>query len=343
MINLEILRQETLTGMIQEFKPEQLEFKASGILPVRNVIGDVASWDVETTPRTKVDFTGTHSPAKPMKLNGMKQKTAQLGNVFVSKNMQASIFDNLRQPGSEAEQVAAQQQIAREEREFAAAFDRTDEFLIASALQGKIEGVKVDDLEIDDIDYGIPAANLFVYNSGTPELNCGDWLDESTDVPDALRRAKKAVRRATGYKLETLWVSDLIQQALIKNERVVRVLKSTAEGVRQLEEGTIGRLMGLNIKPVDHTYVNASNMVTPYLPENIAIATPMASDDWGFMAYGTTNIINDAKNGFKRVAGRYSYASIQENPSGLTMYAGYKPLPIIRKPGVLVKFTATAA
>lgn len=341
MIDNDLLRQEKLTGMVQEFKPEALDFMASGILPVENVQGLVHTWDVEVNPRGITGLVGDHSPAKPLGLNGIKQQTAKLGLIRLSKNLPASLFRSIRQPGSEAEQRNASQQIAREEREFAALMDRTEEFLIASALHGSIS-TTVDDLEIAAIDYGIPAGNKFVYNSGTAELNCGDWLDESADVIGALRRMKKAVRQGTGYRLETAWVSDLVQEALLKNDQVVRVLKSTEAGRVALEEGRIGRLMGINFREVDHTY-KVGSTVTRYLPQHIMVVTPAPSRDWGFMGRGTLFVPNDARDGFVEVGGRSSYAEVQVNPPGLTLYANEATLPVIRKPGVLVHATVTAA
>ncbi len=341
MIDNDLLRQEKLTGMIQEFKPEALDFKNSGILPADSVQGLVHTWDVEVNPRGVTGLVGDHSPAKPLGLNGIRQQTAKLGLIRLSKNLPASLFRSIRQPGSEAEQRNASTQIAREEREFAALMDRTEEFLIASALQGSIT-TTVDDLELAPIDYGIPAANKFTYNSGTPSLNIGDWLDESTDVIDALRRFKKAVRETTGYRLAKGWVSDLIQAALLKNEQVVRILRSTEAGRVALEEGRIGRLMGIDFMEVDHTY-KVGATVTRYLPQNIAVFTPAPSKDWGFMGEGTLFVPNDARDGFVEVGGRSSYANVQVDPPGLTLYAAEATLPVIRKPGVLVHATVTAA
>ncbi|MGH9462005.1 MAG: major capsid protein [Vicinamibacteria bacterium] len=339
-----MLRQEKLTGMIQEFLPEQLVFKTSGILPARSVVGETATWDIETTPRGKLGFQGNGSPAKPLSLNGIKQKTARLGRIFVSKNLQAAMWQNIRQPGSEAEQMAAQQQIAREEREFASAFDRTEEFLISSAIQGKIEGVKVDDLEIDDIDYGMPAGNIFAHNEANPDLNCGDWLDESTNIPDAVRKIKLAVRRATGYALKRAYISDEIQVGLLQNDTFKTYMAQTAAGQRAMEEGSLGRFMGLDWFPVDHVFIDDDGSTeVPYIPANLAVFTPAPSEDWGYLQYGSELIPNDARTGFKQVLGRYSFATMQDNPPGLTLFAGYRLLPIIRKPGALAKATVTAA
>ena len=90
MIDNDLLRQEKLTGMIQEFKPEALEFKNAGILPVEDVQGLVATWDVEKTPRDITGLVGDHSPAKPLGLNGIDQQTAKLGLIRLSKNLPAS-------------------------------------------------------------------------------------------------------------------------------------------------------------------------------------------------------------------------------------------------------------
>lgn len=342
MLDNALLRHEKLTGMIQEFKPEELAFKNSGILPKVDEMGLTAEWDIEVTARGILGFVGDHSPAKPQPLNSIKKQFAKLGVIRVSKNLPASIFQQIRQPGTDAEQRNAATQIAREEKEFSAAFDRTEEFLIASALQGSIS-TTVDDLAISAIDYGIPAANKFTYNSGDPTLNVGDWLDESTDIVDAVRRMKLASRVATGYALKKVWISDLVQQAILKNERVIAVMRSTTEGVRSLEEGSMGRFMGLDWVVVDHNYKNSAGTVTRYLPANTIVATPAPSTEWGFMRYGSLFVPNNTEDGFVEVGGRHSYAGIQKNPPGLTLYAGLAALPIIRKPGVIVRATVTAA
>ena len=342
MLELELLRQEKLTGMIQEFTPEDLIFKGSGILPVENGSGETVTWDIQRTPRNVLGFQGDHSPAKPQQLTGMGQRTAKLGKIFISKNIKASLFNQLRQPGSDAVQKNASAQIALEEKEFAASMDRTEEFLVASALQGEIT-TTVDDLEVDPIDYGIPAANKFTYNSGTPSLNIGDWLDVSTDIADAIRRFKKAARVATGKKITRGWISDLVQQALMKNERFIQIMRSTAEGVRALEEGSMGKFMGINWTVADHVYKDAANADVPYLPENVGVFSPEPSTDWGALRYGSDLIPNNAGDGFTEAMGRYSYSEMQKNPPGLTLYAGLRVFPIIKKPGALIHATVTAA
>jgi hypothetical protein len=276
-----------------------------------------------------------------MALNGVGKNSVKLGVVRVSKNLKASLFRKLRTPGTEQEQKNAAWQIAKEEREFARAFDRTEEYWMASALQGSI-AAQVGDVTISAINYGIPAGNQFAHNHGTPALNCGDWRDESTDLHEAIERIKDAARQATGYELTRAYVSGSMKASMLKSESFRDFVDGSPTGEAAAKEGSLGRFSGLNWFAVDHSY-KVGSTVTRYLAKNKVIFTPEPDGEWAFMRYGSLEVPADDDEGFNEVLGRSSYAMMQKDPPALTLVAGLAALPVIPKPGAIVLATVSAA
>lgn len=339
-MNPELLRQEKLTGMIQEFLPSQPIFKS--MLPIETDLGDTVTWDIEKEERKLTGFQGDGSPAQPLALSGIGQKTAKLGKIFISETLKGGILNQLRKLGSEQDDLAAKGRVLAAEKSLAGYIDRTEEFLAASALQGSIT-TTVDGLAVDAIDYGIPTGtNVFTYNNGTAAINCGDWADPSTNILEALEKMVSAAEDVSGYTVKNAFVSGTVMQYLLNNEKVIELLRGTSEGVGMLEQNRITKIGDLILRRANRKYRNASGVLTRYLPEKVVVLCPEPSTDWGSMRYGSDLVPNDAGDGFKDQMGRYSYSEIKKNPVGVTLYGGVRLLPVIKKAGALIKATVAA-
>lgn len=334
MIDVELLRQEELIGMINEFEVSGLELTASGILPERGGMGDNKTWDIKVVQRDIDSFEGKYSPAGTRKMTTIKQQTAALIKTFKSTRVPGQILMDLREPGTTTRQVVAQNRIAEELQELNDLVARQDEFLIAQALQGSID-VTIDEIA-HTVDYLFPASHKPQTIGGGGQNALVSWLDPGADIVADIRRWKKLIQQDSGFKPTNVWCSDLTIEALIKNDFVANYFSSTPAGGEFLREGVMSRFMGLNWRPYENTFVDENDVVTRYIPEDLIIITPDPNPVWGEFWVGSDVIPTDDLRGMHEVHGKYSYSELSTNPPSIALYLGKKRLPLIKRPNAIV-------
>jgi len=342
MIDVELLRQEELIGMINDFEVDpNLELTASGVLPVSNGMGDNKSWDIKVVQRDIDTFEGKYSPAGVRKMQYVKNQTATLVKTFKSTPIPGQILIDLREPGTTTRQVVAQNRIAEEQQELLELIRRQDEFLVAKALQDDLS-VKIDDIQ-HDVEYFFPAGHKNLTIGGGGNNVAVDWFDSGADVVHEIRKWKQLIAEDSGYKPETVWCSDEIIECLIKNDFVAQYFATTPAGQEFLKEGTISRFMGLNWKPYMNTYTDENNAVQRYIPKGDLIMHARPSKTWGEFWVGSDVIPTDDKQGMHEVQGLYSYSELVTNPPSIGLFAGKTRLPLIKKPNAIVVARVTAS
>jgi len=342
MIDVELLRQEELIGMINDFEVDNnLQLTASGILPVANGMGDNKSWDINVVQRDIDTFEGKYSPAGVRKMKYVKNRTAKLIKTFKSTPIPGQILMDLREPGTTRRQTVAQDRIAEELQELNNLIDRQDEFLIAKALQDDLD-VTIDDIA-HTVDYAFPAAHKNLTIGGGGNNVATDWFDSGADIVHDIRKWKQAIAEDSGFTPTTVWCSDEIIECLIKNDFVGQYFASTPAGGEFLREGVISRFMGLNWKPYMNTYVDSDGNVQRYIPKSDLIMVPAPSKSWGEFWVGSDVIPTDDKNGMHEVQGKYSYSELVTNPPSIALFLGKVRLPIIKKPNALLVARVTAS
>lgn len=331
MIDVDLLKMDTLIDMINEFQPVNLRLTPSGILPPQSAAGQEFSWDILGIERDIGKFEGKVSPAGVRKLQVIKQQSARLARTFKSTAVPGTVLIDLRNPGSEQRQRVAQDQIGRELMALTRLIDRQNEFMIASALQGSL-AITIDELS-HTIDYGFSASHLPTPGGATIPLA---WDDPAADITGALDRIINLIEEDAGFTPTTVWTSREVISALIRNDFVQSYFASTPAGVQALTEGTIGRFHGLNWIAFNGTFKPEGGSATRYIPKEQAIFTPDPDPEWGFMRVGSDVIPNDDKRSMQEVIGRYSYSTLVENPASIGLFAGEVRLPIIRIPDAIV-------
>lgn len=320
--------------MINDFEVSDLQLTASGVLPVRGGMGDNKSWDIKVVNRDVDSFEGKYSPAGTRKMTVIKHQTAALIKTFKSTFVPGQILMDLRQPGGTQRQVVAQNKIAEETQELSELIDRQNEFLIAKALQDDLS-VTIDDIA-HDVEYFFPAGHKLLTPGGAGNNVDVSWTDPGADVVHDVRVFKQLISEDSGFTPATVWCSDEVIEALIKNDFIGQYFASTPAGTEFLREGQISRFMGLNWRPYMNTYVDADGNVQRYIPADTIIITPNPNPTWGEFWKGSDVIPTDDKQGMHEVQGRYAYSELTTNPPSVALYAGEVRLPIIKRPNAIV-------
>lgn len=342
MIDVELLRQEELIGMINDFEVDpNLLLTASGILPVSNGMGDSKSWDINVVQRDVDTFEGKYSPAGVRKMKYIKNRTATLIKTFKSTPIPGQILMDLREPGTTTRQVVAQNRIAEEQQELLNLIQRQDEFLVAKALQDDLN-VTIDGIA-HTVDYAFPASHKNLTIGGGGNNVAVDWFDAGADVVHEIRKWKQAISEDSGYVPTTVWCSDEIIECLIKNDFVGQYFASTPAGTEFLREGVISRFMGLNWRPYMNTFVDEAGAVQRYIPKSDLIMTAAPNKSWGEFWVGSDVIPTDDKQGMHEVQGLYSYSELVTNPPSIALFVGKKRMPLIKKPNAILVARVTAS
>lgn len=331
MIDVELLKMETLIDMIQDFQPGDLRLTGANILPVQSAVGNSINWDIMGVQRDVDTFEGTLSPAGTRKLTRIGNQSAVLARTFKSTFVPGGVLIDLRNPGSASRQRVAEDTVGRELLQLSRLIDRQNEFMIARALQGQLD-IVVDGVPVS-VNYGLPGSHNLTVGGGIPTA----WTNPAADVVEDIRNFKNRIAEDSGFVPKTVWCSEEIIAYLIKNDFVQSYFASTQAGVQALTEGTIGRFMGLNWVAYNGTYIDAANVVQRFIPADTLVVTPDANPEWGFFRKGSDVVPTDDKKSVAEVIGRYAYSSLTENPASIGLYAGEVRLPIIRMPSALVK------
>lgn len=332
MLDVDLLRKQTLTDMINEFKVENLS-AILGLLPRQEGVGQEFNWDILGVERDVDTFEGKLSPAGQRKMAVIGNQGARLARTFKSTFVPGGVLMDLRNPGSEDRQRVAEDRIGAELRAHAALIDRQNAFMICRALQGTL-AMTIDGLA-HSIDYGIPASHKLTIGAGIPV----SWGDPAADIVKDIRTIKTLPAEDAGETLGIALAPSEVIETLIKNDFVGSFFASTQAGVKAMEDGMIGRFQGLNWFAFDHTFKNEGGSVTRYLDRNKVVFIPTPDPEWGFMRVGSDVIPTDDKKGMQEVIGRYSYSTLSENPASVGLYSGEVRLPVIRKPAAIVVAT----
>jgi hypothetical protein len=127
--------------------------------------------------------------------------------------------------------------------------------------------------------------------------------------------------------------------ALINNELVSTYLRSTQEGIAFMKSGFRGELFGVKWMEYGAGYKDDSDVFQRFLPEGVICAIPAADPLLAELLSGDDVIPTPNKMDVQSINGRYSYASITDDPAGIKLFAGEVSLPVIYVPGAF--FTAT--
>lgn len=334
MIDVELLRQEQLIDLINEFQEEDLQMVASGVLPSQSGVGRSFNWDILGVPRDIDTFEGHLSPAGTRAMEVISNQTATLARTFKSVFVPGGVLMDLRNPGTETRQRIAQDRIGIELQALGKLINRQNEFLISQALQDKLV-VTIDGLA-HTISYFFSATHkLLVIGGGGGNAPLA-WTDPAADVVTDIRVWKVRIAEDSGFVPTTVWTSSEVIDALIKNDFVQSYFASTQAGVQALTEGRIGRFMGLNWIAFDGTFKNSAGAITRYLDKRDLIMMPNSNPEWGFFRLGSDVIPTDDKRNMTEVIGRYAYSTLTENPAAIALFAGEQRLPIIRIPDALL-------
>jgi len=335
MFDETLLHWETLTKLINDFKPEGVPLVASGLFSKSQTQGQQYQLDIIKQNRTKAGIVGKNSVSTVVAPEIIKRQAITLARSFENVRLPGSSFLNLREPGTLALQNIQKNQVARETKKLARRLDYRNEFYMAQAVQGTLTDT-IDGISFT-IDFQFPASHKLTVGGGQI-AGClvTAWSDPDADVIGDITLIKQQVVQDSGYELKKVIASPEVIANLLKNNQVNTYFRSTPDGVAMLKEGSMGSFMGLEWMSYGSTYKDSSDALQRFLPANGVAFLPGQDPDVAELVQGEDVIPTPNKMDVQSIIGRYSYASISEDPASVKLYAGEVSLPVIYIPSAFL-------
>ena len=340
MFDETLLHWETLTKLVNDFKPQGTPLLEMGLFPKNQVQGQQYIVDIVKINRTKSHAVGKRASSVQIAPEVIKRMPVTLARSFDHVKLDGATLLNLRNPGSMQLQRVAADQVAREVKKMGRRVDYRNEFYMASAIQGAITDT-LDGVSFT-ADYAFPSTHKITV--GGNEMGDGVTLFTAWDDPDAdinadITRIRQQVRADSGFELETIVVGPEIMAYVVNNNMVKSYFRGTQEGMAFVKNGMRGQLFGLNWVEYGATYKDDSNVVQRFLPANVACFVPAPDPLVSELIEGEDTIPTPNKMDIQSIIGRYSYATITDDPAGIKLFVGEVSFPVIYVPGAFFKAT----
>jgi hypothetical protein len=338
MFDETLLHWETLTKMVNDFKPQGTPLLEMGLFSKNQVQGQQYIVDIVKINRTKSHAVGKRAASVATGPEVIKRMPVTLARSFDHVKLDGATLLNLRNPGSQQLQRIASDQVGREVKKLGRRIDYRNEFYMASAIQGSITDT-IDGVSFT-ADFAFPATHKLTV--GGDEMLDGltlmtSWSDPDADINADITRIRQQVRQDSGFELETIIVGPEIMAAVINNNMVKSYFRGTQEGMAFVKNGFRGQLFGLNWVEYGASYKDDSDVVTRFLPAGTACFIPGTDPLVAELIEGEDVIPSPNKMDIQSIIGRYSYASINDDPAGIKLFVGEVSFPVIYVPGAFAK------
>ena len=349
-----LLHYQTLTGIVNDPRgglPTQ-NIPPAFFNVTRRVPGDSLTYYRVAGTRQTAIVALRASESQRRQLQGITEHTAKA--LFVHEHIfhDVDVLNMLRDVNNPARQEMGRQEIARQAAYTRQYLDNFRAASIASALlMGKIHysiGEPLLGSGGTEIDYGIPAGNrnaLDVFGDGA--LIGASWAVAGTPIVTHVEDIKNAALRKTGYPLRHAFYGSKMLEYLLANNQVKELLKantalSAAFTARTIPSGFLG-LEWHN--GAEFFFEQADGTIVTPVGEDDLVLTPDPSPDWWDVVEGSYEVPTDlgsvtsdatqAIGNFATVSGRFNYATISKDPSGIKHNYGDTFLPILKVPGAV--------
>lgn len=326
----DLLKQDTLTGIITTYKAGPLELMTSGLFPPGpSFEGDLAEWD-EIDPLRDIDsFEGPVSPAGVRQAQIIAHRAARPLRTKKTILIYGKVLSYLRNPGSDRFQRVAEDEVTRQLANLNSLLDRQTEFLIARAIADNVN-VTIDD-HLVNIPMNVPADHKFTVAADFPL----HWSDNAAKLPNDIEKVIQKVQEDSGYTIKTAWISSKIMINMINNDKFEQMFGGSQSGADIMRTGMINEFMGINWRVYNRTFTNSAGNQERYLDEKTVHFVPDPDGEWSMMLNGGDTIPTDDKRNIVQVMGKYSYSSVLDDPVAVALYVGETRLGVMPIPNAI--------
>jgi len=298
------------------------------------------------------------APSVKRGLQGISEVPIKLLHTFEHQHHTAATLLNLQAEDSPAKQARGKQTIARQVKEFGTLFRNLRVSAVYSAFakgaiyfDGDGNLLPSSSGAMTTVNFQVPAGNqsqLNVFGSG--DVLNANWDTAATDLHAQMRALHKAARKLTGYPLRYAFYGENIPGYIYANTTAQAFITGVPSLSEQAAKATIPNgLFGFNWVPVDEAFfVDKDDAYQDWFGADQIVFTPAPSPDWyefvegSYLIPRSLNLTKDASAALgqvEEVTGAFSYATLEDDPTGIKHLAGDTFLPIVKVPDAI--FNAT--
>lgn len=355
-----IIGYKNLCGVIQGVKGGTgMDFPPEFMRVTKQISGNTGEYTRVDGDRKLARIVAYGSPSQRRDLVGISKVPVNLLHAFEHELLPASILMALQDSNAQKQEMG-QAEIARQTGAFAARFDELRKAMVRSIIAtGQIHFDADGNLLASSsgaafsIDFGVPAGNkdqLDVF--GTGDIIDTSWDNSAATISTHIRNIKAAAMRLTGYEITNAFYGANIVDYLLGNTAVKALLTNNGTVQSALETGTIpaGFLGIANWKAMDASFFEDKDgtLVEQFSDDNITFTPTPSPDWWGFIegSYAVPTNLGEVSSdaggvSLAEIFGRFSYAHVVNDPTGIKQYAGDTSLPVLQVPKAI--FIATVA
>jgi len=331
-----LFRTRVLTSAVNEMQAPEARVFNRLFAPKANMqISDRLAFDIITGSQQILPNLAVNAEATVTNKVGRKTVTVTAPRLSSKRYISAAELNAVRAYGSQMTTEMLKDRIAREQFDMVGEHGRTKEFWAVNALKGKIYD---SDMTTVLVDYNADPGHSIT-------LTLTDlWTDAASDPANKIREWKKIIEDDSNANI-TGWLAYCgsgAMDALLSNVKVRELLKYD-KGAQIAETGRIQKLVEVELDEYLGSYQDSSGTRQRFIADDELLLIGLCNDLIDCPYAPVVDL--DAPKGVGNItaAGKpvsaFSKSWKTEEPSGRWIKVETRPLPVLQRPGAVIRAT----
>lgn len=335
LLDLSVLRHTHMIDTVNKIVTDRDNYFSGTVFAKRTPLlnTDIAEWDEYTAPRTRAKFNARGNAAMPMDLLSVTRRTASVADIFVSKTLTGAQIEYLRNVGTEHDEGATRM-INAELADMRRAIDYTVEWACVNAALGTLT---INQSATAKMPASV-AANVTITFGVTTLSRLTAWNVNTTKILSTELTAVDQKGLETWGGVPDLAIHNAsVMNYLVQNDEVQNFMTDARKDA-VFSSGTTAALRGKNWRSYDRGDKDSGSFAK-YFPDDKVLF--VGGTEYMEILEASALIPSPDRQSLIRTApGYYAYADVEVNPPSVTLYMGYRFLPVNRYPEKTILFTA---
>lgn len=324
--------------------------------PTRDVPADSGTFYLVNGTRKVAQLVHRGSPAVKVNPSSVSSQPFTCWSTFLQFDHQAEVLTDLATFDDPTRQDRGRQVMDMQTVEFRKRFNNARLALVYAVLCNGVVYFDGEGNMLPSSSGAVYTMNFYPDSSVTGNLtgtanvllagSAAKWSSDSTDIPQQIRDLLTLFIKTTGYEIDTAFYGENVLSYLLNNSYIQAMIQNNGTLQSALESSMIPQgFLGIpNWKPTGRMFFEDADGTIQSIadPDQITF-TPAPSPEWWEVVEGTSPIPTNlgavssdavsAAGNISLVKGMYSYAKVNDNPVGITHFAGdvFLPLQKVKK------------